>query len=89
MKIILIALILIGTSFVFAFMYSKNNIDLSGNPSSLYQYSANTIDGKEISFKQYQGKKIIIVNVASKCGYTPQYEDLQILWSNYKNKNLP
>ena len=53
-----------------------------------YNYSFSGIDGKEIRLDKFQGKVIVIVNVASRCGYTPQYEDLQKLWTNYKNKNL-
>ena len=47
--------------------------------TSIYDYSAKLIDGKEISLKDYKGKKILFVNVASKCGYTPQYKGLQTL----------
>lgn len=45
------------------------------NMSSFYDLSAKTIDGKTISFDQYKGKKVIVLNVASECGYTPQYGD--------------
>ena len=41
-----------------------------------------------IQLSKYRGKVIVVVNVASRCGYTPQYEDLQSLWMNYENKNL-
>ena len=85
MKIILIVLFIIGSSFIFAFLNNKNSIDVSDKSSSIYEYFAHTIDGEEISFKQYKGKKIIIVNVASKCGYTPQYLELQQLHEDYNN----
>ncbi len=53
-----------------------------------YNYEFEGIDGNTIKLNDYKNKVIVIVNVASRCGYTPQYEDLQNLWSFYKNKNL-
>jgi glutathione peroxidase len=47
--------------------------------SSIYDFSFNSIDGKEINFSEFKGENILIVNTASKCGYTKQYEDLQNL----------
>ena len=44
--------------------------------------------GNIIKLSKYKGKVIVVVNVASRCGYTPQYDGLQLLWSNYKNKDL-
>ena len=55
---------------------------------NLYQLSFNNIDGEEISFKSYEGKVILIVNTASKCGLTYQYESLQKLYSQYKDFNF-
>ena len=61
----------------------------SANYSKLvYDFEFNSIDGNKIKISNFKNKVLVIVNVASRCGYTPQYEDLQILWSNYKNKNL-
>ena len=53
-----------------------------------YDFSFNGIDGEEIKLSEYRNKVIIVVNVASRCGYTPQYQSLQNLWQNYKNKDL-
>jgi len=47
--------------------------------NSIYDFKMTSIDGKEIDFKQYEGKTLLIVNTASKCGNTPQYADLQAL----------
>ena len=48
---------------------------------SFYDFKMKTIEGKEISLSEFKGKKVLVVNVASECGFTPQYEDLQNLWS--------
>ncbi len=55
---------------------------ISSNPSA----KVKSIDGADVDFSQYKGKKVLIVNVASECGYTPQYEDLQKLSEAYKDK---
>jgi len=55
-------------------------------PKSVHDFNIKTIDGKGLSLKKFKGKKILIVNTASKCGYTPQYEDLQKLSQQYKGK---
>ena len=55
---------------------------------SAYDYEFVGIDGNIIKLSDYKNKAIVIVNVASRCGYTPQYKDLQLLWSTYKTKNL-
>ncbi|NQX56269.1 glutathione peroxidase [Pedobacter panaciterrae] len=54
---------------------------------SVYDFSFKTIDGKEIKLSKFKGKKILIVNTASKCGFTPQYEDLEKLQKQY-GKNV-
>ena len=56
--------------------------------SSLYDIPLKDIDGKSTSLKAYQGKVLLIVNVASKCGLTPQYEGLEALYEKYKGKGL-
>ncbi len=58
-----------------------------GTPQkSVHDFKFTSIDGKEISLKKFQGKKILIVNTASKCGFTPQYADLEELSKQYKSK---
>ena len=52
----------------------------------VYDYSFKSINGGEIRFDEYKGKVIVVVNVASRCGYTPQYNDLQKLSTEYKNE---
>ena len=55
---------------------------------SIYNFSVKNIDGQEVSLDKYKGKVILIVNVASKCGYTPQYEGLQNLYESYKDDDF-
>ena len=54
--------------------------------NSVYDFSAKDINGKEVPLSQYQGKLLLIVNVASKCGFTPQYEGLEALSKELKGK---
>ena len=58
----------------------------SANYSKLvYDFEFNSIDGSKIKLNDFKNKVLVIVNVASRCGYTPQYSDLQKLWTEYKN----
>jgi glutathione peroxidase len=56
--------------------------------TNIYDFKAKTIEGKEISLSKYKGKVVLIVNTASKCGFTPQYADLQNLYKKYSGKGL-
>jgi glutathione peroxidase len=56
--------------------------------SSVHEFTLNTIDGKPAPLSAYKGKVVLFVNVASKCGYTPQYTGLQSLYMKYKDKGL-
>lgn len=55
---------------------------------SIYEFSAKNIKGEEVSFEDYKGKVLLIVNTASKCGFTPQYEGLEKLYQKYKSQGL-
>lgn len=55
---------------------------------NIYNFNARKINGEEISFEQYKGKVLLIVNSATGCGFTPQYDDLEKLYKNYKEKGL-
>lgn len=58
------------------------------NQMSIYDFNVKTIDGQEISMSKYKGKVLLIVNVASKCGFTGQYEGLEKLFEKYKNEDF-
>ncbi len=56
--------------------------------SNAYEFSATDIEGKSVSLEEFRGKAMLIVNVASKCGFTPQYEGLEKLWQDYRDQGL-
>ena len=60
-----------------------NGTEMNAAAPNFYKFKMKGIDGKEIDFSQYKGKKVIILNTASKCGYTPQYAD----WEKFHQAN--
>ena len=78
------AIFAIAVCFTSFFFYSFQN----ENSHSVYQFKMKNIDGKEISLHDYYGKVLVIVNVASECGYTPQYELLEKFYKEYKSKGV-
>lgn len=55
-------------------------------PTSIYEFKVQALDGSTIDFANFRGKMILIVNTASRCGYTKQYEELEELYEKYKDK---
>lgn len=65
------------------FFVPRTNTDM---PKSIYEFKVPALDGGTIDFASFKGKKILIVNTASKCGYTPQYAQLEQLYKQYNGK---
>ena len=65
---------------------NKVSVDDVVAPNSIYEFKVAALDGSTIDFAAFKGKKILIVNTASACGFTPQYEGLQTLYTKYQNK---
>jgi len=61
---------------------------LSAQSKSIYDFSLKSIDGQQTSLGSYSGKVVLLVNVASKCGFTPQYSALEALYEKYKDRGL-
>jgi len=56
--------------------------------TTAYDFTANDIDGRELHFREFAGRVLLIVNVASKCGFTPQYKGLEALWRRRRDEGL-
>tara|TARA_B110000967_G_scaffold193600_1_gene221327 strand:- start:985 stop:1500 length:516 start_codon:yes stop_codon:yes gene_type:complete len=69
-------------------MFSFFNKSLANYSQLAYEFQFKSIDGGLIKLSEFKDKVIVVVNVASRCGFTKQYDDLQTLWDNYKEKNL-
>ena len=69
-------------------MFSFFSKTIAGYEKLAHEFSFKSIDGGEINLQNYKDNIVVVVNVASRCGFTSQYEDLQDLWSKYKDKNL-
>ncbi len=69
-------------------MFSFFNKTMSNNTETFFDLSVNSINGDVLNLSKLKGKTILLVNVASNCGFTKQYEDLQNLYDSYKNKGL-
>ena len=69
-------------------MFSFLNKSFSVSSKTLFDFKINLIDGQELDLSTYKGKTLLIVNVASKCGFTKQYDDLQNLYELYSARGL-
>ena len=69
-------------------MFSFFNNSMSDNTKTFFDFKINSINGEELDLSSFKGKTILLVNVASKCGFTNQYDDLQKLYDDFKDKGL-
>jgi len=70
----------------FLFSLFSKSTDAQPIPKSIYDFKVKALDESVINFASFKGKKILIVNTASKCGYTPQYKNLEALYQRYKDQ---
>jgi glutathione peroxidase len=75
----LVAIVFVGVSF-------KSKHIAKPAPKTIYKFKVPSIEGSTIDFSKYKGKKILVVNTASKCGFTPQYEGLEKLYKEHKDE---
>ena len=78
-------LIIIGLTIMIFFF---KNIAMANYEKVFYDFQIESINGEIINFKEYENKVILLVNTASYCGFTKQYDDLQKLWDQFKSKGL-
>ena len=69
-------------------MFSFLNKTMSDNSKTFFDFKINSINGEELDLSKFYGKTILLVNVASKCGFTKQYNDLQKLYEDFQDKGL-
>ena len=74
--------------YVLIIMFSFLNKSMSENTKKIYDHKINSISGDELNLSKFEGKIILLVNVASKCGFTKQYNDLQNLYEKYSEKGF-
>ena len=89
-KIMMIALAVVGAAVLSIAALSRANdkTETATVANSVYDFTLKNIDGKEASLAEYRGKVLLLVNVASRCGLTPQYEGLEKVYLKYKDRGL-
>lgn len=90
--VVLAGALVVVASIALAVASSTKNVAAKKEPpmieKSVLEFTVRNIDGKDVSLDTYRGKVLLITNVASKCGYTPQYEGLQALFAKYQSQGL-
>ena len=74
--------------FTLFLIFCALSLGLSAQSTSIYNFNMDSIDGKPVNLGSFKGKVVLIVNVASKCGFTPQYAALESLYEKYKDKGF-
>ena len=77
-----------GLSVIKAVAMKGEEATMGAEHKSVHDFTMTNIDGKAVKLSDYKGKVVMLVNVASKCGYTPQYEGLQKIYTQYKDKGF-
>lgn len=77
----------VGAAYALGFIFNPSPSE-PPSVTSVYDFKMKNIDGSEVKLDAYKGKVVMIVNTASKCGYTPQYEKLQAIYDKYKDQNF-
>ena len=85
--LVLAAVGLAAGAYKFGFIMNPSPTD-PPKEKSMYEFTMKDIDGNPVKLDAYKGKVVMIVNVASKCGYTPQYEGLEAIYEKYKDKGF-
>lgn len=78
-KLLILSLAFFGSSYV-------PRVNHNDQSKTIYDFKVESLEGGTIDFADFKGKKILIVNTASKCGFTPQYEELEALYKKYKDR---
>ena len=78
-------LLIIGVTIIMFFFKSSSQADYE---KIFYDFKINSISGELINLNDFRGKPVLVVNTASYCGFTKQYDDMQELWEKYKDKGL-
>jgi glutathione peroxidase len=78
-------ILLLAVGIILSYSATSGKRSKSGK-KSIYDFTLKTLDGQDLSLSKFKGKKMLLVNVASECGYTPQYKNLQALHEQFGNK---
>lgn len=85
--VVLLGIGVFAAAYSFGFIFNPSPID-PPKEKSMYEFTMKNIDGQDVKLDAYKGKVAMIVNTASKCGLTPQYEGLQALYDKYKDRGF-
>lgn len=73
---------------IFTLALAAITMAFTTSTKTIHEFKVKTIEGADFNFASLKGKKVLIVNTASECGYTPQYKDLEVLYKKYSSKNF-